>query len=585
MTPTIPMMKRTTIPKTTIEVHTMPTVKLRFPGGRYHATPWGHHVNEGLIEWPPSPWRLLRAFVACGYCKLGWPDEKSLPDTARNLIHKLAGALPFYHLPHASPAHSRHVMPTGSLDKGRERTTLVFDTWANVGDGELLIHWPCQLGTEETELLGRLIPVLGYLGRSESWVEAELTDAQSVPWNVIPCEDNEHRCRGWEQVSLMCAIPQHEYQHWREKIIAPIRESIPHKDIPAPGGKRQPTEKQLVAYQEKLRKANEEFQRKLASETEPYPPDLITCLQKDTAWWKGHGWSQPPGSRRMLYWRRSDALQVGVPSAPRPATVHSITTMLLAMTTPSGNRSALPPVQRTLPQAELFHRAIIGRLGKGLPVNCPELTGKNEFNKPLHDRHEHAHTIPVDLDGDGHIDHIIIYASMGLGDAAQRAIRTLRRTWTKGGVGDLQLAVVGGGDLEMLRKLPHPLHLRIEEILGSQNGACVWKSWTPFVPPRFLKERGKNTLEGQVQAELTSRGLPMAERVETAVNLTQLLRHFVRKRNHGGTHPKIDMGFGLRLFFKEPIHGPLLLGYACHYGLGMFQACSEIEPIFTSIEA
>jgi CRISPR-associated protein Csb2 len=41
----------------------VPTLRLRFPGGRYHATPWGHHVNEGQVEWPPSPWRLLRALM------------------------------------------------------------------------------------------------------------------------------------------------------------------------------------------------------------------------------------------------------------------------------------------------------------------------------------------------------------------------------------------------------------------------------------------------------------------------------------------------------------------------------------------
>src|SRR5437867_3663314 len=52
-----------------------PTLLLRFPGRRYHATPWGHHVNEGLIEWPPSPWRLLRALLATGYTKLGWPAD------------------------------------------------------------------------------------------------------------------------------------------------------------------------------------------------------------------------------------------------------------------------------------------------------------------------------------------------------------------------------------------------------------------------------------------------------------------------------------------------------------------------------
>ena len=61
----------------------MPTLQLRFPGGRYHATPWGHHVNEGLIEWPPSPWRLLRALIACGFSSQrldGNPADRSAVD-------------------------------------------------------------------------------------------------------------------------------------------------------------------------------------------------------------------------------------------------------------------------------------------------------------------------------------------------------------------------------------------------------------------------------------------------------------------------------------------------------------------------
>jgi CRISPR-associated protein Csb2 len=48
--------------------------ELRFPGGRYHATPWGTHVNEGQIEWPPSPWRLARALLAVGFTRLGWDE-------------------------------------------------------------------------------------------------------------------------------------------------------------------------------------------------------------------------------------------------------------------------------------------------------------------------------------------------------------------------------------------------------------------------------------------------------------------------------------------------------------------------------
>lgn len=529
----------------------MPTVKLRFPGGRYHATPWGHHVNEGLIEWPPGPWRLLRAFIACGFSSQGW---SAVPPTARRLLDKLATVLPLYRLPAASPAHSRHFMPVGVLAKGREQTTLVFDTWAHVGSGELLIHWPCELDAEEVELLGRLASAMGYLGRSESWVEAQLTDEGLGAWNAVPCQEGDQRGREWEQVSLMAAISPATYEHWRsgqvQGVLRPLQD---HKQTAA-------------------------IKKKQAQAIEPYPPDLLSCLTRDTAWWKGHGWSQPPGARRVLYWRRSDALQVGVPTAPRSASAHTVTTMLLAITTPSGNRSALPAVNRTLPQAELFHRAIIGRLGNGRRVNCPELTGKDEFDRPLHNHHEHAHTIPVDLDGDGHLDHLIVHAAMGLRDAAQRAIRTLRRTWTKGGAGDLQVAVVGSGDLEMLRRLPPPLNRELAGILGPPEGALVWESVTPFVPPRTLDRRSRRSVTGQVNAELVSRRLPEADSVEIDLELTRSLRHFVRRRLHGGGPPKVDAGYGLRLRFAEPIRGPILLGYASHYGLGLFRACVD-EPL------
>jgi CRISPR-associated protein Csb2 len=528
----------------------MPTLKFRFPGRRYHATPWGHHVNEGLIEWPPSPWRLLRALIACGFSSQGWTE---LPPIARQLIHKLAEVLPSYRLPEATTAHSRHFMPIGELKAGRERTTLVFDTWANIGDGELVIHWPCELSDEETAMLGQLAAALGYLGRSESWVEVELaadTPPATDKFDAEPCTNGHPRGRDWEQVSLMAAIPSEEYLRWQkpqaEAALAPF---------PLPAGKKKPPAK-LLKDREKA--------------VAPYPPDLWSCLMKDTVWWKQHGWSQPPGSQRVLYWRRSESLQVGAPPRPHARPVSAITTMLLSLTTASGNRSALPPCARTLPQAELFHRAVVGRVGNGQPVHCPELTGKDDDGRPLQRGHTHAHILPVDLDGDGHLDHLIIHANMGLQETAQRAVRTLRRTWTKGG-GEIQLAVAGCGDLAILRQLPPPLQAQVEQLLGPGEGSLIWESLTPFVPPRFLKSRGRNTLVGQINAELASRGLPAVSDAQVDTPLTHKLRHYVRRRSRGGAPPFADIGFGLRLTFAEPVPGPLALGYASHYGLGLFR--------------
>lgn len=282
--------------------------------------------------------------------------------------------------------------------------------------------------------------------------------------------------------------------------------------------------------------------------------------------------SQPLGSQRVLYWRRSGALVVSQPTTGRRPAARRVTTMLLAVTIASRNKSALPPVTRTLPQAELLHRAIVGRVGKGRKVSCPELTGKDALGQPLGDGHRHAHILPLDLDADGHLDHVLVYVPMGLGDAAQEAIRTLKRTWTKGGVGDLQLALVGRGELDSLRGLPDSLQPQVQRLLGPVGGSRTWISLTPFVPPRHVKRNGKNTLHGQINAELESRGLPAATNIEALAPDagTSKLRHFKRVREHGGSPPPKDFGLTLRIELESPIGGPLCLGYGAHYGLGLF---------------
>ena len=45
----------------------MIAIRMGFLTGRFHATPWGYHLNEGVVEYPPSVWRLLRSLVATFY--------------------------------------------------------------------------------------------------------------------------------------------------------------------------------------------------------------------------------------------------------------------------------------------------------------------------------------------------------------------------------------------------------------------------------------------------------------------------------------------------------------------------------------
>jgi len=536
----------------------MQTLLLEFPGRRYHATPWGHHVNEGLIEWPPSPWRILRALLATGYTTGLWNGDGP-PAIARSLLEKLAGVLPGYRLPLAMGTHSRHYMPLARLKSGQEDKTLVFDTWAQVDGGVLAVTWDVELTQEESALLAALAERMGYLGRSESWTAARLAQpTETLPAGLDCYPSDAPPAPGWEQVPVMAPLTGEAYAEWRRSAVESVLATLP---VVQGAGKKLTKEEKKILDQRERAEA-------------PYPPDLIACLHKETSWLQLHGWSQPPGTRRVFYWRPAHALEAG---APRPhhasSTTPLVEAMLLSMTTASGNDNALPSIVRTLPQAELLHRALVSFVTRSGIDFSVALVGRDEAGKPLLGRHEHAHILPLDLDEDGHLDHVLIWAPMGLDATARKAVRAVRQTYTKRGIEPLRLALEGAGCLEDLRGLPGIFGRSLKSVLGPFGGATEWVSQTPFVPPRYLKKTGKNILAGQVAAELSSRGLP--ESIELRIidpneDIRYLRhRHFIRSRRRGPEAP-IDCGFSLALRFHKPVDGPICLGYGSHFGLGLF---------------
>lgn len=521
----------------------MATIALRFPGGRYHATPWGKHVNEGDVEWPPSPWRLLRALLATGFTKLGWT---TVPAEAHTLVTRLAEALPVYRLPAGVVAHTRHYMPT------RSKTTKVIDAFIRVDPAaDLLVHYPVSLSPEELELLEHLVANLGYLGRAESWVDGRLVD------DIVPDEDwcrpvvpgsGSLPDRGEEQVAVLAPVSAAEYAPWREATL--VRELT---DFESRRG-RKPTPKDRQQLET------------------PYPKDLVACLLVETVDLQRHGWSQPPGSRRVLYIRPANAVETrpAVSVSSRRST-RPMEAALLALASDTRRGNALPPFTRCLPQAEVLHQSLISLLGDRAP-ECVALTGRDpETGKPLGGRHDHAHYLPLDLDEDGRLDHVLIHARMGLDVLAQEAIQRLSRTWMKGDDKDLIVTLAGHGNLGTFAD---QLRLRSGRQVPALGVSRVWASITPFVPPRYLRPRG-HLLEDQVRAELESRGLPQPVRVDIMSRdelVERRLLRFVRTRREGKPQPPVSRFYGIRLIFAEPVAGPIALGYASHYGLGLFGA-------------
>jgi CRISPR-associated protein Csb2 len=141
-----------------------------------------------------------------------------------------------------------------------------------------------------------------------------------------------------------------------------------------------------------------------------------------------------------------------------------------------------------------------------------------------------------------------------------------------GGSAELQLLLLGFG---------YPEHFPDAAVT---QPARVWRSATPFIATRHYKERGtkRDTFPGHqlaemnLREELARRGLPAPVRVTPLKELVLPggrplnWRDFRQQRVFGDGRRGADFGKGFEIEFAEPVSGPLALGYACHFGLGLF---------------
>jgi CRISPR-associated protein Csb2 len=140
-----------------------------YPFGYVHATPWGTHVNEGAVEWPPSPWRLLRALVATWHTRC--PDLPA--DVLVGLLSTLAEP-PAVRTAARTEASVRSYLPDESHRSGSAANTdLVVDAFAAVAPGTgVSYRWDADLDPAAAAALEHLAAALPYLGRAESICEA-----------------------------------------------------------------------------------------------------------------------------------------------------------------------------------------------------------------------------------------------------------------------------------------------------------------------------------------------------------------------------------------------------------------------------
>ena len=482
----------------------MLAIKFVFTAGRYHATQWGRQVNEGVPEWPPSPWRILRGIVATWRRTLpGLPAERVVP-----IVEELASEYPKFHLPAASTGHTRHYMPlfkTGS-------STLVIDAFVAMGANKAVFAvWPeVDLDPTQRADLSTILRNMPYLGRAESWVEASLASDPPKP-NSYALESG--------------ALPE----------------------------------------------GNLEIIRTLT----PRTPLKLKDFEVESSTLRRGGRIDPEGAQWWPYVREADCFTAyRAARRQRRRRRARATVVRFAM---AGN--PLPSASDTLRWGELARKCAMAKYGRQNGKGKSEkLSGKDASGKPLQG-HCHAFYVPTDEDGDGRLDHLTVWVPGGLDEGEFKALVSVNMLNPGGQREPVQLVYQAHGTEEDFASVS-PLF----------SSSKRWRSLTPYVLTRHVKFRGPkdqkrmvDSPEDQIRRELSLRypdgptlpGVkivghrkvikPMQEGRSNGIRAFDFFRYRQGGSNGGGA-------FNFKLEFEEEVCGPLLLGFACHYGLGIFVA-------------
>lgn len=492
----------------------MLALSFTFPAGRYHATPWERHVNEGAVAWPPEPWRLLRALVATWHHKVKHAAAHD-EGTLQGLIESLATEAPEYRLPAASHSHTRHYMPQFATGK----TSLIFDAFTAIRrDDPLTVVWPALVLSEaQTALLDDLLRVMGYLGRAESWVEAERI-IEAPETNCKPGADaldiiNSGEVKG-ELVTLYVPLPAEEYRILRQTFLPDA------KAVKKLGG--------------------------------TLPEQLVDALSVETAELRKQGWNQPPAARKVGYLRPEDALKPKLAITWAKPPVATTASFVL-----DGRPS--PRVEDSLRIGELMRIAVMSQAKHVFGEDrIPAIFSGHGLARDR--QHGHAFYLPFDSNGDGRIDRILVHAPDGMDAEAQLVLHRIERLWERGGAEwRLHLEAIGASDVG-----------------GTMaRGGVRWESATPYLHPWHAKRRF--TVEDQIRRECRDRGLPDVvslksfDEVAVGGGIRRRSIQFRRFRSRRGINQPDRLGGFWRIEFAAPLRGPLALGFGCHFGLGLFR--------------
>ncbi len=488
-------------------------IEMTFLTGRFHATPWGRHVNEGTPEWPPSPYRLIRAIYDAWKRKRSeWPEKRVEP-----LLRAMASSCPRFRLPPASVSHTRSFLSENTMSVADRK--LVFDGFVVLSpQSSVLIGWPeVRIESGAAADLDELLRLINFFGRSESWVNARvLSGIADVEWNCFLASEAPEG-QAFEIARVACAVPADAYASMPCEV-----EKISGK------GKQRKREMTTLPWIQALGWSTN---------------DLLESLRSD-----------PPAFQSLPYLRPARCFEI-TPTRSLATRQSQVNAVLYAL-----EAKVLPRTITTLEVAERVRTKLMGihkRIVGDESLVSQKFSGKDPAGNPLIG-HRHIYILPFDKDKDGRLDHLLVYCREAFNQPEIAALDKVTSLWQSNGKSDIRcLPLIMG---------------RLEDVFDTSTRVT---SATPFVPPRhYRKGRGEFTdwLSEQVRLECSYHHFPRPSQIRFLPALELIdgrqFRWLEFRRSRKGEASQI--GYGFEVEFSQPVIAPFALGYGCHFGLGLF---------------
>ena len=504
-----------------------------FPLGRFHANPWGVFPFEDPHgEWPPSPWRLLRAILArshqlereCGFSCHAW--RESLVGAFRTAT--ISWCLPPFSW--QGPGLRQYQPATFGFDppdwkkkgvnaKKTYRATLVRDNFWVVGrpnadsDSDVFVWWimdGADWSGEHLDCLDASLARMTYFGRAEA-----ITEIQRV--EKLP-----------EDTHMNCVLTR-----------TPSSGSVP---VLAPT---------TDATLEQVQAVTDD-------------PSLASS-------------TVPPGA----CWLHAKRPVKPPTKLPRSKPQMRKQTRLVQFAI--GARVS-PPRKSIVALTQRFRGRVIREfLGGGWQRATATqreaarlLTGKEADGTPVQD-HRHPHVrfgILFDQET-GKAARFLVWREKPFTDGEQQAILNAAEQELQ-----LSFAKAGARDPWTIRLVP--LDSQVPPPTGFGNKTYRhWKTATPYVPQRHMYDRKGRVKKGespreQLRLELARQGYDTTDLTITVDDqIAEWTRVHRPRRNRDDPTNTERRGYHASLTFDTPVRGPISLGHSSHFGLGLFVAIDD----------